>query len=104
MKRFLIVLIICSLFFVIAWCGIPSVATEGKEDCVCRIMVECYYPGYQPGVDLAFASKIVNSCEEAEKYMQRISQKIQKIGYPDDWEVPTYSGEVFEVFFFLYPA
>jgi hypothetical protein len=100
MRRLLIVLIICSLFFVIAWCGVQNI----PEDCVCRIMVECYYPGYKPGIDLPFASKIVHSCEEAEEYMQRISKKIQKIGYPDDWEVPTYSGEVFEVFFFLYPA
>ena len=72
------------------------------RDCKCCIMVECYYPGYQPGVDLPFASKIVYSCEEAEEYMQRISQKIQKIGYPDGWmEVPEYCEPVF---FFLYPA
>lgn len=102
MKRLLIVLIICMSFVILSSIDIINNKEVIAKDCKCRIMVECYYPGYESGIDLPFASKIVYSCEEAEEYMQRISQKIQKIGYPDDWmKAPAYSREVF---FFLYPA
>jgi len=91
-KLLLIVLIICSLFFVIAGCGVQNIATVAADDekivdCVCHIVVECYYPGYQPGVDSPFASKIVYSCAEAEVYMEYIATKTST-----------------PVFFFMYPA
>ena len=83
MKRFLIVLIICMSFVILSSIDTIDNMEVVARDCKCRIMVECYYPGYQPGIDLPFASKIIYSCAEAEEYMQHISQP---------------------AFFFIYPA
>lgn len=98
MKRLLlIVLIICGLCLLLQ----GTVATGNKvvaENCICHIVVECYYPGYVPG-DLPFASQTVNSCTKAEEYMRYMSETVK---YPNDWiEIPSYSPPVF---FFLYPA
>lgn len=72
---------------------------NNKKDCVCSMVIECYYPGYKSGIDLPFASKIVYSCAEAKEYMEYMSEIVE---YPDDWmEVPEYSAPVF---FFMYPA
>ena len=99
MKKMLTIFIICSLCLLL--CII--IVTRHKvveENCACSVMVECYYPGYKPGVDLPFASKIVYSGAEANEYMEYMSS--QEIKYPDDWiEVPKYSSPVF---FYLYPA
>ena len=81
MKRLLLIILIICVIFVMT----DTIAKKelDAKDCKCCIMVECYYPGYKPGIDVPFARKIVYSCEEAEEYMQHISQP---------------------AFFFLYPA
>jgi len=101
MKKLLLTFLVICISLVI----LSSTDTiDNKEvvarGCKCRIMVECYYPGYRPGIDLPFASKIVYSCAEADEYMQYILS--QTIEYPDGWmEVPEYCERAF---FFLYPA
>jgi len=100
MKRLLlIVLIICMSFVILSSTDIIDNKEVVARDCKCRIMVECYYPGYQLGVDLPFVSKIVYSCAEAKEFMNYMSETVE---YPDDWmEVPKYSVPVF---FFIYPT
>ena len=98
MKKLLIVLIICSFCFLLQ--DNTIFGDKIVEDCVCAIMVECYYPGYKSGIDPPFASKIVYSCDEANKYMKYMSS--QEIKYPDNWiEIPKYCPPVF---FYLHPA
>ena len=88
MKRLLlIVLIICMSFVILSSTDIIDNKEVVARDCKCRIMVECYYPGYKPGIDLPFASKIVYSCAEAKGYRQYISIVEDQL-----------------VFFFMYPA
>ena len=97
MKRLLLIILIICVIFVMT----DTIAKKelDAKDCKCCIMVECYYPGYQSGVDLPFASKIVYSCAEAKEFMNYMSETVE---YPDDWmEVPKYSAPVF---FFVYPA
>jgi len=99
MKKLVLIVIICMSFVILSSTDTIDNKEVTTKDCVCAMVVECYYPGYQSGVDLPFASKIVYSCDEAEKYMQHISQTVE---YPDGIDIPNkYSAPVF---FFLYPA
>jgi len=99
MKKIIFVLIIFMSFIILSSTDFISNKEIVAMDCKCYIMIECYYPGYQSGVDLPFASKIVYSCAEAKEFMNYMSETVE---YPDDWmEVPKYSAPVF---FFVYPA
>jgi len=87
MKRLLlIVLIICAFCLLLQ----GTVATGNKvfaKNCICCTRVECYYPGYKPGIDLPFASKVVYSCAEAKEYRRYVTEKEDRL-----------------IFFSMYPA
>ncbi len=102
MKKLVLIVLICISFVVLSSTDFINNINNKEvtaKDCVCAMVVECYYPGYKPGIDLPFASRIVYSCTEAKEYMNYMSETVE---YPDNWmEVPEYSAPVF---FFIYPA
>ena len=99
-RRLFIILVTCIGLIILSLIGVIDEKKAVAKNCECNIMVECYYPGYKPGIDTPFASRIVYSCAEVKEYTRYISETTE---YLD--EVNIHKSSVSPpVFFYIYSA
>lgn len=101
MKRWLFIILVTCIGLVI----LGSIGTLDEKKVVaknfeCNIVVECYHPGYRPGVDAPFASRIIYSCAEVKEYIQYIFETFESSDGVDIHKSSVSSL----VFFYIYSA